>query len=179
MRLFRRAVIGLFAILGGLLLVGLFLPSRVHVERSVLILAPGEAVFKMANDLEQFQRYSPFMKEDPDAKITWGDRKEGVGASMSWNGQKNGQGTMTIIDIRSPDYVTIDLDFKDRGKAVAFFRFDNAERGVIATWGFENDAGMNVPMRYMGLLSDRVLGKYFERGLADMKEIVEREAPLK
>ncbi|MCE9600560.1 MAG: SRPBCC family protein [Spirochaetia bacterium] len=179
MRILKKIGIGIGALLSALLIAGLFLPSKIHVERSVLIQASPEAIFRMVNDLEQYQRYSPFMAADPQAKISWGDKRVGIGASMSWNGEKTGQGTMTIIDARSPEYVTLDLDFKEKGKAVAFFRFEDREGGRNATWGYDADFGANVPMRYFGLVADKVMGQYFEKGLAGMKEIVEKESPLK
>ena len=46
----KKIAIGLGAVIGLLLIVGLFLPSKIHVERSVTISAPQGAVF--ANELE-------------------------------------------------------------------------------------------------------------------------------
>ena len=45
-----------------------------------------------------------------------------------------------------------------------------------ATWSFDMDVGMNPLMRWMGLIIDGPIGADYERGLARLKELAERDA---
>jgi len=170
----KKVAIVIGSIIVILLVVGLALPSKQHVERSVVINAPPEAVFDLVNNLETFLTYSPFT--DPTMKIEWGSKRVGLGASYSWKGEKSGEGTMTIVESRRPEYVSNNLDFKKGGLAKGYFRLEKTDVGTRVTWGFDGDSGMDIPRRYLGFfMMDKFLGKLFEQGLASMKEIAEKQ----
>ena len=44
------------------------------------------------------------------------------------------------------------------------------------TWGFESELGLNPMSRWMGLMMDNWVGGDYERGLVNLKTLVEQQA---
>ncbi len=60
MKILKRTLFVVGAILVLMAVVGLFLPSHARVERSTVIKAPAEQVFPHVNDLKQWAAWSPW-----------------------------------------------------------------------------------------------------------------------
>lgn len=165
----------LFSVIGIAVLlvaVGLFLPSSYSAERSIVINAPASVVFNQVNDVKNWEAWGPWQEDDPDMRVEYGEITEGVGASYNWFG-KDGDGTLIIEESVEFSSIKTDLDFGDQGKAKGRWTFEEADEGVKVTWGIDGDAGGNIMMKYFGLVMDSMIGPYFERGLAKIKEICE------
>src|SRR6266478_2042707 len=88
-------IIGSLVVL--VLVVGLFLPSNVHVERTKVLKSPPEAVFNQINDLKNWDNWMPWNKMDKNIQVTWnGDKTSGEGASYSWKSKVVGNGKVII-----------------------------------------------------------------------------------
>lgn len=175
MRILIGLLIGLVSLVVLLFVIGLFLPDDTHVERSVKIDAPPATVFALVNDLEQFNRWSPWAERDPDMSYEISDPAAGVGASMSWAGDPEtvGSGRMEIIGSEPYQRVETALDFGEQGGAVAFFELEPVEDGTEVTWGFDTSADGNVIGRYMGLMMDKWVGADYQEGLQNLKRLAE------
>ena len=59
-------------VIGGIivlaLLVSLVLPSKVHVERSIVINAPAAKIFNEVNSLQKWAAWDPWQKKDPNVQ---------------------------------------------------------------------------------------------------------------
>src|SRR5690349_21859859 len=87
-------------------------PEAYHVERSIDLKAPPEAVYATVSDFRVFPQWSPWQKRDPAMKLTLSTPSSGVGASYAWEGNKEvGKGKMTIVDTTAPNRVKIRLEF--------------------------------------------------------------------
>ncbi|MCE9592024.1 MAG: SRPBCC family protein [Planctomycetes bacterium] len=152
-------------------------PSGFSVARSMGMAAPAGRVFEQVNDLHKWEAWSPWAKLDPDAKVTYDGPAAGVGAGFAWVGSsKVGEGRMTITESRPGELVRFRLEFLKPMKATntAEFTFRSAGGQTVVTWtmsGRNNFAG-----KAFGLVvnCDKMVGGQFEKGLADMKSIVER-----
>ena len=60
--------------------VGLFLPSKVHIERSIVVNNTPDVPYNLINDLTKFNDWSPWYKIDTNAAYTYSELKTGVGA---------------------------------------------------------------------------------------------------
>jgi len=88
-----------------------------------------------------------------------------------------GSGSQEIIVSEPPHHLQTALDFGEHGTAVAFFDLEPADGGgTHVTWGFDTDMGMNPIGRYMGLMMDKFVGGDYERGLSNLRDLVESEA---
>lgn len=156
-------------------IIGTFLPSSVHVERSILIRAPQATVYVLVNGFQNFNRWSPWFELDPDANFTYEGPQEGVGARMSWRSEQRnvGTGSQEIVVSEPYDLVRTHLDFETQGTAEAYFELEPTDEGTNITWGFDTDFGWDLIGRYFGLMFDSMLGNEYENGLANLKEIAE------
>jgi hypothetical protein len=113
---------------------------------------------------------------DPDLKRTYGGAARGRGAVYAWEGnRKVGQGRMEIVDAPVPSRVTIRLDFLKPFEAHNTAEFTLVPQGDVTevTWAM---TGPNLFMgKVMGLFvdMDRMIGRDFERGLANLKAVAE------
>ena len=83
-----------------LVLVAFLLPSKIHVERSIVVNAPPAKVFGEVNSLKKWGAWDPWMKKDPNIKNTFSGPDEGVGAKNSWvsDHKEVGTGSNTITE---------------------------------------------------------------------------------
>lgn len=171
-----KKALTLFGVFAGLLIiVGLLLPSHIHVERSILIKAPRSAVFAPINDFRQFIRWSPWADVDPNTKYRFEGPTSGVGARMVWASENPGvgSGSQEIILSQSDQRVKVSLDFGDHGKGIATYTLHDADGGTLITWAFDTDFGYDLVGRYFGLMMDRFVGAEYVKGLENLKQLVE------
>lgn len=170
---------GLIAVILFILVVGLLLPSKVHVERSIVINAPPSTVFALINDFRKFNLWSPWAKLDPNTQYTFSGPDSGVGAKMAWHSENRdvGSGQQQILASTPDQHIQTALNFGDMGTAFATFDLAATDAGTRVTWGFDNDNGYNIIGRYFGLMMDKMIGPDFERGLANLKTLAESTPP--
>jgi effector-binding domain-containing protein/uncharacterized protein YndB with AHSA1/START domain len=177
MKIVKSLLIGLLALIVLLIAIALFLPSAAHVERTASIAASPSAVFEVVNSLKRFNEWSPWYELDPAARFTYTGPETGVGARVEWasDSAELGMGSQEIIESVPAQRVRTRLDFADDGEANADLTLAPRGAGTEVTWAFDIEFGYNLPGRYFGLWLDRVLGPYYEKGLANLKVVAEAE----
>lgn len=180
MKIVKTVLIGFVALILLLILIGLFLPSAAHVERSTSIAAPPAAVFDLVNSLRRFNEWSPWYELDPSAQFTHSGPEEGVGARVQWSSKNPevGSGALVITESEPHNRVRTRLIFdpQARPRAIAELRLMPEGEGTTVTWAFDMEFGSSLASRYVGLALDRILGPYYERGLGNLKVVAEAEA---
>lgn len=155
--------------------IGLFLPSTAHVERSTQIQAPKSLIFAAVNGYRNFNQWSPWSDRDPNAEYAFEGADLGVGAKMSWTSDQRdvGSGSQEIVESVPNERIKVRLDFGSQGTADAFFKLEGVDGAVTTTWGFDTDFGFNIISRYFGLMFEKWIGPDYEKGLANLKTWVE------
>ena len=156
---------------------GYLLPSEVSLQRQTVINAPPEKVFALVSGYKRFNEWSPWAELDPKAIYTFEGPESGVGAKMSWasNDPNVGAGSQTITEDVPNSRVTIDLDFGAMGKSQSYWDLKPEGAGTSATWGFKMQLD-GIMDRWFGLLMERFIGPDYEKGLAKLKALAEKEA---
>ena len=152
-------------------------PSQYRVARTAIIAAPASAVFAHVNDFHEWQAWNPWAKIDPAMTHTYEGAPAGVGAVYTWAGNKDvGEGRMTLIESRPSDLIRIRLDFHKpfRGTSTAEFTFRPDGERTIVTWSMTGDVNFVAKAIHLFMDMDTMIGGNFEKGLADMKAVVER-----
>jgi effector-binding domain-containing protein len=151
------------------------LPSEIKVERSLVMNTQPRTVFNQVNVLKNWEAWSPWKKDDPSMLLTYSGEK-GKGSSYSWTSKKEdvGVGRCEIILSEINHKVGTQLDFGDKGSGNGLWIFEKTEGGTNVTWSFETKAD-GIKMKLMGLFMDKILGGMMEKGLVDIKSIVEVE----
>lgn len=171
----KRVVTALVLLVVILLIVGLFLPRDVQVERTITITAPPQQVYAEVVDLKHFNHWSPWFGIDPATRYVLAGKLGQPGQQLSWQSDNPsvGKGSMTLVESNAPGYVAFKLDFGPQGQADSYFRIRKDGKQSEVTWGFRTNFGNDIAGRYFGLMMDSVLGKDFEKGLASLKKTVE------
>ena len=155
-------------------------PATFRIVRSIRIAAPPERIFGLIEDFRAWSAWSPWEKMDPDLKRTYAGAPRGRGAVYAWEGnRKVGQGRMEIVDAPAPSRITIRLDFLRPFEAHNTAEFTLVPEGdaTEVSWAM---TGPNVFMgKVMGVFvdMDRMIGRDFERGLANLKAAAEGSGP--
>ena len=109
----------LFALLG-IILVYLAIcplgPKQVDAETIKTVDLKPEQVYRYFSDFKEWPRWSIWITEDPDIKLTFGETTQGLGAYYSWLSKKSGNGNMTITRADSNTALDYTLDFEGMGK---------------------------------------------------------------
>jgi uncharacterized protein YndB with AHSA1/START domain len=152
-------------------------PDTFRVQRTATIKAPPDKIFPLINEFRNWSEWSPYEKKDPAMKRTMGATTSGKGATYAWDGDKNvGEGHMEIVEVAPPSKLVIKLDFLRPFEAHNTAEFTLAPKGETTdvTWAIH---GPNLFVgKVMGLFinMDRMIGRDFETGLANLKSIAER-----
>lgn len=155
-------------------------PDTFRIERAATIEAPPDAIFPLISDFRKWTLWSPWEKMDPALKRSYDGAASGPGAVYEWEGnRKVGKGRMEITDAPPPSRVTIKLDFLKPFEAHNTSEFTLISRGgaTLVTWA------MHGPNLFVGKAMslffdmDRMIGKDFEAGLANLKTVAEQQGP--
>ncbi|KIC40436.1 hypothetical protein RA27_14185 [Ruegeria sp. ANG-R] len=177
MRLIKRIVVTLIVIVLVLAGVSYLLPGRAEVSRSITVDAPASVIFPYVNSMQETEKWSPWLSRDPETKLSYSGPDAGVGNTLNWasDNPQVGTGSQEIIESIPDQSVKTALDFGPMGTATALFLLQPEGAGTRVTWGFESDLGLNPMSRWMGLMMDRWVGGDYERGLENLKALVERQ----
>ncbi|MBI3518726.1 MAG: GyrI-like domain-containing protein [Bacteroidetes bacterium] len=159
------------------LIVCLFGPSKVKVERSIDIKASSiEELQHRLADLKFFHdKWSPWTRRDPGMKTIYKGVCCEPGSSYRWESEKDsvGKGTMTFNKF-TPDSVLMTLNFDGMGDNELYFITKPSGNGTInVTWGVIFDIGFfgRAPMMFINM--DKIIGGDYETGLAKLKQEIE------
>ena len=154
-------------------------PDTFRVQRAARIRARPEAIFPHLADFRRWEAWSPWEKMDPAMTRTHGGAERGVGAVYAWEGNKKvGKGRMEITAAAAPERLVIQLDFIAPFAAsnVTEFRLDPADGDTVVTWTMQGKSAYMMKVMGVFMSMDRMVGKDFEAGLANLKEVAERDA---
>lgn len=168
-------VLALLFLLLLVVVIGFFLPSKAHMERSIEINRDPSTIFMVINSLNNFNKWSPWFEYDTNAEYTLTGAISGVGSKLSWSGNdKIGIGSNEIIESKLDSYIKTKFFFGQSGKP-AFSKLSllQDEKTTTVTWAFNNDFGYNVFYRYFGLVLEDMIAPDYERGLKYLKKHVE------
>lgn len=173
LQLFKLIGIGFGAAALLVIVVGFILPSGYTISRTVVIEAKPQQVHELVGYLDQWVRWTPWLKEDPSLIITPGALSTGKGAHLSWQ-NKTGGGEMTLTRCQ-PDWgVAFDMTLGKRKQLSACsLRYRHVAQGTEVVWQMQGDSGFDIFGRYFNLLLDPLMGPMLEKGLEQVKELAE------
>jgi uncharacterized protein YndB with AHSA1/START domain len=151
-------------------------PATFRVERAATLKAPAEKIFPLIADFRQWLNWSPWEGRDPQLKRTYSGAERGKGSVYAWDGNKNvGSGRMEILEATSPSKVVIKLDFLKPFEAHNTAEFTMLPQGgaTNVTWVMHGPAPFMSKVMQVFMNMDRMIGKDFETGLANLKTITE------
>ena len=177
MNILRKIFIVLAVSLLLIIVIGWFLPSKRHLERSITVYTPPSTVFQEINSLKRWAYWSPWHDIDPHAITQYEGPEAGVGCTMSWSSEnpKVGKGTQQIVVSEPNQNIILNVDFVDwDGIITAGWKFEErAEGETRVTWSNDSDNKGRLFSKYMDLIIYPKLIKSYEQGLNNLKMHVE------
>jgi hypothetical protein len=146
------------------------------VERSINIDAPAEQVRGALVDFREWRNWSPWEGLDPQLQRTYTGPDSGVGATYAWKGnRKAGAGQMRITKDQ-PGEVALDLDFLKpfKSSSTASFALEPRDGATHVTWTMRGPKTFTTKLMGVFTSMDKLIGKDFEKGLAQLRGYVER-----
>jgi uncharacterized protein YndB with AHSA1/START domain len=169
------------AAIGIILILAATKPNTFSVRRAITVEAPAEKIFPLINDFHQWGTWSPYEHKDPAMKRSYSGAESGKGAVYAWHGNKNvGSGRMEILDVSAPTKIVIKLDFFTpfEGHNTAEFTMlpqgDATNLATNVSWLMHGPVPFMAKIMHVLMNIDRMVGKDFETGLANLKRLTEK-----
>jgi uncharacterized protein YndB with AHSA1/START domain len=172
-----KIVIVIAMLVAAVLLFAATQPNTFRVQRSISIQASPEKVFALIDNFHNWPQWAPQDKENSSMKRTFSGAENGVGAVSDWTSRGSaGKGQMSIVESVPEKRIAVQVDFTKPFEAHNRneFTLDAQGASTTVTWSMQ---GTNIyVMKLMSLFvnMDKVAGKHFEDGLANLKAVVER-----
>ena len=168
-------LLAIAAVVAAILIYAAMKPNTFGISRSADIQAPPSRIFPFVNDLADHEKWSPFAR-DPKVNNRIGNPSSGTGARVDFDGSC--AGTLSVTDSRPASKVVMRLQMTKPMWCDNRFEFDFVPQGssTNVTWA------MSGRQPYLGKLMsvfvncDKMVGKQFEQGLADLKKLAEQKA---
>jgi hypothetical protein len=177
LKTFAIIAVVVVVVVAGFLIYAATRPDSFRVQRTVTIAATPDRIWPLIDDLKAWSAWSPYEKKDPAMKRSFGAVTAGKGATYAWEGDRNvGQGSMEILE-SGPQRILIKLDFLKPFEAhnTAEFVLRPSEGATDVTWAIYGPSPFMSKVVGTFMDFDKMIGRDFEQGLADLKTAVEKK----
>lgn len=170
----------ILVVIVAVIVLGIIEPKDVTIQRNTIIKADKGYVFDEVSKFKNWPHWSPWFAADSTIKVTYQGEDGQPGSSYHWVGdeKKTGEGDMRNTGIKDGE-----MDFKIsfikpfKSEATGMLQTTDAGNGETkVTWTMHSH--MNFPMNAVlaCMNMDKMVGKDFEHGLANLKAYAEANA---
>jgi Polyketide cyclase / dehydrase and lipid transport len=155
-------------------------PDIFSIRRSTRISAPADRIFPLIANLRSMNTWNPFVEPDPAIKISYSGPESGKGAAHSWSGNnKVGEGRLEIVEATAPGRVAMKLDMIRPMAAHndVLFTLEPDGNATTVSWAMTGRQPFIGKLMTLFIDCDKMVGSHFDKGLASLKTIAEREVP--
>ena len=152
-------------------------PNEFSLQRSADYHASPDKIFNQLNDFKNWAKWSPWEGMDPNMQRNYSGAPSGKGAKYAWVGNKKvGEGNMEITKSTPGKSIMLDLNFLKPFKASNVTEFTIVPAGDTTklTWEMRGPTPFMMKIMHLFMNMDKMVGKDFEKGLANLKSIVEK-----
>jgi hypothetical protein len=120
-------------------------------------------------------RWNPFALRETGGTATYSGPAAGKGARFEFAGSKSGTGNIEIVDARAPSQVTMRLHMTKPMNADNTVEFTLVPQATATdvTWAMSGRQPLLAKAMTLFVDCDRMVGKVFEEGLANLKRLAE------
>jgi hypothetical protein len=159
------------------IIAGLIMSGQMVIERSVTVSRPLQDVFNYVRISRNHDNFSVWNQMDPDMKREYKGTDGEVGFVYKWDSAKDknvGAGEQETKNIDPNKSLTYELRFTRPMENVAVMKFvftSIAANETRVLWGFYSES--KFPMSLMKPLFQKILGKDLQKGLQNLKVVLE------
>ena len=175
----KKISLVIVALVAAFLVVVALQPADFTITRRATMTARAPAVFAQVNNFHNWEAWSPWARLDPAMKQTYEGPEAGSGAIYLWDGNSEvGAGRMTLVESRTNELVRIKLEFLRPFASVNSTDFTFQSQGdkgeqTAVTWTMTGKNNFISKAFCLFMDMDKMIGGDFEKGLAQMKSLVE------
>lgn len=173
----KKILLGLLAALALVFIFATTRPDSFRVERSISIKAEPAKVYALLNDFHAFGSWSPWQNLDPGMRVAYAGATSGPGAIYTWEGNSEvGAGRMEILKSEPDNSVVVKLDFLKpfEGHNTSEYTLVSSPGTTNVTWAMYGPSPFVSKLMGIFVSMDSMIGKDFERGLANLKAVSEK-----
>ncbi|MCC7465437.1 MAG: SRPBCC family protein [Saprospiraceae bacterium] len=176
MKLLKKILLVLGAILAIPLIVALFLPTDYFVKRDVVINKSQAEVFDYIKLLKSQEKWSTFILNDPKMTLHYSGTDGAVGGKVTWESDVMGVGEQEITQVMDGSGIAGNLRFKGWMESiapVALFSEAVNEGSTKVSW--QMSGKMHYPMNFLQVFfsMDDMIGAEYAKSLANLKTTLE------
>ena len=158
-------------------MLGVMLPRTSEAEKSIVIHASVQEVFEEVNNLKNWERWSPWLTEDPNIKLHYEGPATGLGAKVRWTSEdpRIGNAYQEIISVTPCKEIVLTWDTEGNYEpATTTWTFEELKDGrTKVTWDKKNRVGFNVIKKYINLGNTLKVEKILGAGLRRLRRQME------
>ncbi|WP_310993859.1 SRPBCC family protein [Aequorivita marina] len=110
------------------------------LQDTTVINAPPEVVFNKVNNFKSWETWNPWKEEDPNLNFSYAEKTSGEGASLTFNGDKNGSITTTkVIPNKEIEQEVITKTSLGERTSTMYWSFDESGNSTTVTWGLKGE----------------------------------------
>lgn len=171
MKVLKRILIGLLAIVALLLVIALFVPKDFKAGSEIVINRPKSEVFDYIKYVKNQDNYGKWQLMDPDMKKTYEGEDGTVGFVYKWDSEVLDKGSQKITKIIEGKRVETELNFGFGDPAQSYFTTEEiSDSKTKVAWGISGKTPY--PFNLMHLFFN--MNKDFEEGLNNLKNVLEK-----
>jgi effector-binding domain-containing protein/ribosome-associated toxin RatA of RatAB toxin-antitoxin module len=171
----------LIAVIGTIIYIAVQ-PNQFSFSSSRLIKVPSSILYNKVNDFKNWHEFSPWIENEPKAKLSYGEKTVGAGGNYSWNGEILGESSMKTLAVKENKSISQYISFTKPYKtdSETNWTFETTEAGTKVTWSMKGHLNFMTKMLtiFKGTSIEKNTIPDFERGLfkldsvatADMKK---------
>jgi Polyketide cyclase / dehydrase and lipid transport len=154
-------------------------PKTFRIQRSINIDAPPDKISALIDDLHNWDQWAPQDKEDSSVTRTYSGPAHGAGAVSEWAGSgKAGRGRMLITESIPSTRISIQVDWVKpfAARNMNEFILESTGLSTKVTWAMHGPNVYILKVMSVFVNMDRMMGRHFETGLANLKAAAEHGA---
>lgn len=175
MRIIKKILIFILALVGLLLVVALFIPNEYTVSHTITINKPQKEVYDYVKTLKNQEQWSSWVLADPNIKLTYTGTDGTVGATQAWEGNDEvgaGSQTITKLDGERIDIVLHFIKpFEGNSKAASIIKAVDANSCTHTEEFYGTEP---YPKNLMSILFKKFIGEAFEKNGKNLKKALEK-----
>ncbi len=173
MKILKVIIVGILGIMALMMIISVFIPSLVVMERSIVIKAPKEFIFQQVNDFRNWNNWSPWMLSDSTMVIKLEESRGGEGSVfLNWE-NSNSKGTISISKSVPFELIETIIERDNFSPVRGTHKFEELSDGVRVHWNMQTDMGKSPYRKYKGFFLDNMIGSKMEKGLQNLKYYTE------
>lgn len=178
MKALKIIILILAVIFMTVIVIGLFLPPIIEVERSITVNAEPNHIHPYIEDFRNWSKWSAWAKKDNSMTNIYEGPESGEGSVYRWAGDEEvGTGMLKMTRSDSSQGIWYDMFMEDgQMQSEGSIAYQPTGDSTEVTWTYRSDIGGNIIFKYVMVFFKPYIEHDFDEGLRGLKKLVESDS---